>query len=32
MRQTSGQNLDDHTVSNDVVRTAREFVDRNVNA
>ena len=32
MRQTSGQNLDDHTVSNDVVKTAEEFVRRHVNA
>ena len=31
--QTSGQSLDDHTVSTDVVRpAAREFVRRNVNA
>ena len=32
VRQTSGQSLDDRTVSNDVVRAAREFVRRNVNA
>ena len=32
MRQTSGQSLDDLTVSTDVVRAAREFVRRNVNA
>ena len=32
MRQTSGQILDDRTVSSDVVRTARKFVSRNVNA
>ena len=29
--QTSGQSLDDHTISTDVVRAAREFVRRNVN-
>ena len=28
-RQTGGQNLDDHTVRNDVVRAAREFVRHN---
>ena len=32
VRQTSGQSLDDRTVSNGVVRAAREFVRRNVNA
>ena len=31
VRQTSGQSLDDRTVSNDVVRDAKEFVRRNVN-
>ena len=31
-RQTNGQSLDDRTVSTDVVRAAREFVRRNVNA
>ena len=32
VRQTSDQSLDDRTVSNDIVRAAREFVRRNVNA
>ena len=32
VRQTSGHSSDDRTISNDVVRAAREFVRRNVNA
>ena len=32
VRQTSGQSLDDRTVSTEVVRAAREFIRRNVNA
>ena len=32
VRPTSGQSLDDRTVSTDVVRAAREFVRRHINA